>query len=284
MAPIDVPRLGDIASLDTRVFAFGAVAVFVSVLLSASWPVLAVSRIDATTVLAHAGASTPDPGGRRFQQAVVAAQVALALLLLAGTGVFFRSIRALDHTLLGFTPDHLMAVPVSAAISDLPTWTQRFDRLEEELTSAPRIESVGALYRRPLLGPIGLDNQPIYPGQTPADPSTWGLNPHLNVETATPGLFETMRIRILRGRGFTSRDTTAAPGVVVVSERAARRLWPGRDPIGQRLRDMSYRVDRESVAWQTVVGVVDDVRYRGLTDVRLDLCYPPRNPTNAFGT
>ena len=53
-----------------------------------------------------------------------------------------------------------------------------------------------------------------------------------------------------------------------------RRLWPGRDPIGQRLRDMSYRVDRESAAWQTVVGVAEDVRYRGLTDVRLDLYVP----------
>ena len=279
IAPIDVPRLGDIASLDPRVFAFGAVAVFASVLLSASWPVLAVSRIDATTVLAHAGASTPDPGGRRFQRAVVAAQVALAFLLLAGTGLFFRSIRALDHTVLGFSPDRLVAVPVSAAMSDLPTWNQRLDRLEEQLAATPGVQAVGALYRRPLLGPIGLDNQPIYPGQTPADPSTWGLNPHLNIETTTPGLFDAMGIRIVRGRGFTNADTTTAPGVVVVSKGAARRLWPGRDPIGQRLRDMSYRVARESSAWQTVVGVAEDVRYRGLTDVRLDLYVPAAQST-----
>jgi hypothetical protein len=102
-----------------------------------------------------------------------------------------------------------------------------------------------------------------------------------NIETVSSGSFEAMGIRIVRGRAFSERDTSHAPGVVIVSESAARRIWPGRDPIGQRLRDMSYRAKDPAGAtsWQTVVGVAEDVRYRGLTDVRLDL-YVPSTQSN----
>ena len=80
-----------------------------------------------------------------------------------------------------------------------------------------------------------------------------------------------MGTRLVRGRVFTDADTTTAPGVAIVSESAARRLWPGRDPIGQRLREPTYRIgakDAPAGVWQTVVGVVQDVRFRGLNDVR----------------
>jgi hypothetical protein len=92
----------------------------------------------------------------------------------------------------------------------------------------------------------------------------------------TPGYFRTLDIRLVRGRLFTQQDQATAPGVVIVSETAARRLWPGSEAIGQRLRDPLYRADDSPAtpAWQTVVGVVEDVRYRGLSDVRLDLYLP----------
>jgi len=86
-----------------------------------------------------------------------------------------------------------------------------------------------------------------------------------------------MGIALRRGRAFDDRDTLAAPGVVVVSESTARRLWPGRDPIGQRLLEPTWRGKAPAGApprWQTVVGVVADVRYRGLDDMRLDTYVP----------
>jgi hypothetical protein len=86
-----------------------------------------------------------------------------------------------------------------------------------------------------------------------------------------------MGIRLVRGRWFTDADTTAAPGVVVVGESMARKIWPDRDPIGQRISDPTYRTadsDHPIGVWQTVIGVVEDVRYRGLNDVRLDLYAP----------
>jgi len=99
----------------------------------------------------------------------------------------------------------------------------------------------------------------------------------------SPRYFETMRTRLVRGRVFTAADTTTAPGVAVVSESAARRLWPGRDAIGQRLREPTYRIgakDAPPGAWQTVVGVVQDVRFRGLNDPRLDLYVPATQSRN----
>ena len=263
-------------SFDPRVLGFGVVAAFVTVALSALWPIVVVSRLDATRVLAHSGMSSADAGGRRVQRAVVVAQVALALTLLAGTVVFLRSIQSLDHAALGFEPEHLLAVPVSSPVADASRWDVAYARFEERMRALPRIDAAGSVYLRPLLGPIGLDNQPIYPGQVPEDPSTWGLNPLVNLQTVTPGYFRVMGIRLLKGRAFTDTDSSAAPGVVIVSERAAGRLWPGRNPLGQRLRDMSYRASPGAgpAAWQTVVGVAEDVRYRGLTDVRLDMYVP----------
>ena len=276
LAPIDVPRLGDMMALDARVLGFGIVAAFTTVGLSALWPTVVVSRLDATRVLAHGGASSADPGGRRVQRAVVMAQVALALTLLAGTVVFLRSIEALDDAALGFEPEHLFALPVSSTVVDPARWDVAYARFEERIRALPQVGAVGSVYLRPLLGPIGLDNQPLYPGQVPENPSTWGLNPHVNLQTVTPEYFRAMGIRVLKGRAFSDTDSTAAPGVVIVSERAAARLWPGRNPLGQRLSDMSYRMTtgHGPVMWQTVIGVAEDVRYRGLTDVRLDLYVP----------
>ena len=285
LAPIDVPRLADVTSLDPRVLGFGFVLAFTTVGVSALWPVIVVSRLDAARVLAHGPQSSADRSGRRVQRAVVVAQVALALTLLAGTAVFLRSIQALDHAALGFEPARLLAVSVASRSADQPRWDAAYARLEDRMRGLPQVEAVGSVYLRPLLGPIGLDNQPFYPGQVPEDPSTWGLNPHVNLQTVTPGYFRVMGIRLLKGRAFTQNDTSTAPGVVIVSERAAARLWPGRSPLGQRLRDMSYRMDIATgpVAWQTVVGVAEDVRYRGLTDVRLDLYVPAAQSNHRVG-
>jgi putative ABC transport system permease protein len=138
------------------------------------------------------------------------------------------------------------------------------------------------VYLRPLSGPIGFDSQPFHPGQIPQDPRTWGLNPHTNLEVVTPGYFRTMGIRLVRGRLFTERDTGTSPGVVIVSESAARRLWPRREAIGQRLRDPAYLQQKAEppLQWQSVVGIVEDVRYPGLNDVRLDLYLPATQSTN----
>jgi putative ABC transport system permease protein len=277
LAPGDVPRLDEVALLDLRVLAFGATATFATATICALWPVLVARRVDALSVLAHGPGVASDRGGRRIQRAIVVGQVGTAVALLFGTALFLRTVQSLDATVLGFDPDHLVSFGVGAPAADVVRWNAFTDRLLARVRAIPGVASASMAMVRPLNGPIGWDNQPVFPGQPLKDPSTWGLNPHLNFVTVSPGYFRTMRTALIRGRLFTEADGTAAPGAVIVSESAARRLWPGQDPIGQRLREPTYRIgdkDAPEGLWQTVVGVVQDVRFRGLNDVRLDLYAP----------
>jgi putative ABC transport system permease protein len=135
----------------------------------------------------------------------------------------------------------------------------------------PDVEAAGAVYLRPLaLGPIEQEAGVILEGQ-PETRQAERQNPTLNYQVATPGYFAAMRIAIRNGRPFDGYDTPGSTRVVLVSETAARRLWPGQDPIGKRLSLPTFKPDGPPKAWRTVVGVVSDVRYRGIDDVRLDV-------------
>lgn len=281
LAPGDVPRLDSVRLADGNVLLFAGAIAFITMGLCALWPALAARHVDVSSALTH-GREFSHPRGRRTQRALVVTQIAVALTLLAGTALFYRTVRGLDRTTLGFDPDGLMALSLNPPTSDVERWNAFYDELTTRVTAQPHVVAAGSVLRRPLSGPIGWDNQPFFPGQVVEDPRTWGLNPHINLEVVSPGYFTAMGVRLVRGRLFTARDTTNAPGVVIVSESAARRLWPGRDPIGQRLSEPSYRTvpATSPPPWQTVVGVVEDVRYRGLNDVRLDLYVPATQSAN----
>ena len=281
LAPDNVPRLDSVSLADGSVLVFAGAMAFVTIGLCALWPALAARQIHVASALTH-GREYAHPRGRSTQRALVVVQIAVALTLLAGTALFYRTVRGLDRTTLGFDPDGLMALTVTPPTSDVDRWNAFYDGLLARVVALPHVVSASTVLRRPLSGPIGWDNQPFFPGQVVEDPQTWGLNPHLNLEVVTPDYFKTMGIRLVRGRVFSPRDTTHAPGVVIVSESAARRIWPGRDPIGQRLSEPSYRTvpPVSPPPWQTVVGVVEDVRYRGLNDVRLDLYVPATQSGN----
>jgi hypothetical protein len=127
------------------------------------------------------------------------------------------------------------------------------------------------VYLRPLeLGPVGQETSVLLEGQ-PNTPRARASNPVLNYQVATPGYFEAMRIRLVRGRTFTDDDRPTSTRVAIVGETAARRLWPGQDAIGKKLLLPAFADGDTAVAWRTVVGVVGDVHYRGLGDVRLDV-------------
>jgi putative ABC transport system permease protein len=276
LAPAEVPRLDGVTLVNGAVLGFGAAAAFLTVALCAVWPILVARRIDAVSVLTH-GRDAGAGRGRLVQRTIVISQMAIALTLLVGTGLFLRTVRGLDRTTLGFEPDRLYAFNLSPQAGDVSKWNAGYDAVIARVRALPQVAGVAGVLNRPLNGPVGWDNQPIYPGQLPSDPNTWGLNPHINLEVVTPGYLKTMGIRLVRGRWFTEADSTAAPGVVVIGESMARRMWPGKDPIGQRMFEPSYRnaqSDRPTGVWQTVVGVVEDVRYRGLNDVRLDVYLP----------
>jgi hypothetical protein len=141
----------------------------------------------------------------------------------------------------------------------------------------PSVTSAAGVFRAPMRGPIGVDGQIVIEGD---DLSRDAPNRHplVNAESATPGYFATMGIRLVAGREFTRADGADAPGVVMVSESLARALWPGRNPIGQRMlsrfRLKPDRRDDGTIDWDTVVGVAADVRYREIEQARFDLYLP----------
>jgi putative ABC transport system permease protein len=151
------------------------------------------------------------------------------------------------------------------------------------LRTMPGVDVAGAIFLRPLEhAAIGNDATILIEGQRVGpEYRHWEQNPRTNYEAITADYFRTMGIK--RGRPFTEADSERAPQVVIVSKGLADRLWPGQDPIGKRLlRPGALRDTKDQLLWSTVVGVVENVRYRGLADIRFDLYVPHlQNPTDA---
>jgi len=219
------------------------------------------------------GTRTLASGGSRLRTALVAGEVALALVVLVGAGLLVRSFLALRHVPLGFDAERVVAVEAGPS-ERLGLAEQRayVDALLERLRALPGVESAAAVTLRPLWGTVGMDWPFTIEGQSPKDAER---NPLLNFETVTPDYFRTMGIPVRRGRAFDERDREGQRGVVIVGESLARREWPGQDPIGKRLKLPLPGTECDG-KWLTVVGVATDARYRELTATRLDLYMPHR--------
>jgi predicted permease len=222
------------------------------------------------------------PRERRLQHLVVGWQVAVAVVLLSGAALFVRSVRMLDRTDVGFRAEGLLSMHVEPSWKEIERWDAFHDALLARTGELSGVAEAGAIYLRPLSGPIGNDVIPVLFGQEGlGENAPWRSNARANIEAITPGYFRTLGIPLLRGRDFASTDVAAAPNVVIVSASAAAKYWPDRDAIGQQLVVATQRAPgtREQLRWQTVVGVVGNVRYRGLLDPRLDIYLPAAQST-----
>jgi putative ABC transport system permease protein len=276
MAPDNVPRL-DAVQFDVRVFGFAVIVCVCTTLLVGLGPGLQASRWTLGRVLNHDGARL----GRsnRLRHAFVVAQVGLALVLLVSAGLVGRSFANMLRLDIGFDPVNVLTLDVSVPDATSVRHNQFYTALLARLTAMPGVESAGAVFQRPLEhAGIGMDAPILIEGQRVGLAfRDWERNPTVNFESVTPDYFRAIGTRVLRGRAFTSRDDDRAPRVAIVSDRLARRLWPGQDPIGRRIHAPGV-VTASDVAvherWPLVVGVVEDARYRGLSDPRFDLYVP----------
>ena len=272
LAPDDVPRLADV-SINLPVALFTLAATALTAVLCGLGPIRQAGAIDLTDALSDTTRTTTGRASQRARAFLLTAQIALAVVLLVAAGLIVRSFGRLRAIDLGFTPDRVLSMNVTprAPGNASNVW---FDDLLKRVASLPHVEDAGAILLPPLaLGPIGQETSVLLEGQ-PDTPQSRRANPTLNYQVATAGYFRTMRIALDAGRFFDARDDARAPRVAIVSESAARRLWPGRNPIGQRLAMPSFTPGSQKDIWRMVVGVVDDVRYRGVTDVRLDVYDP----------
>jgi predicted permease len=242
--------------------------------LSALASIAVVRRSSLRDALAG-GSRSVAAGGSRACTALVAAEVALALVLVAGAGLLLRSFTALRAAPLGFEPRQLVAFDCDASEKRHPDLDEARLYVEELLArvrALPGVEAAAAVTLRPLWGTVGMDWPFTVEGQSPKDAER---NPLVNFETVTPGYFQAAGIPLARGRDFDAFDRSGRPGVAIVSDALARRYWPGQDPIGKRLK-IPLPPTEYNGAWLTVVGVAGDARYRELQATRLDLYLPAR--------
>ena len=218
--------------LHPRLLAFALAVVICSALLAGSLPALQASRADLDTLLRGAPQRT-DPGGRRrLMSAFVAGQIALAVLLLSAAGLVIVNFRLLRRGQLGFDERQLLTAEIELPRQRYGDSARRaafVDQLAARLSASPGISGAGVTTMNPLRGTTW--SAPLIAEEQ--DESQAASVYHRLV---TPGLLNAMRIPLTRGRDFSPADGADAPPVAIVSARLAARLWPGKDPIGQRLR------------------------------------------------
>ena len=272
LSPADIPRLND-AGIDWPVALFALATALVATSLVGLVPALRASRTSLVDDMKNGSMG----GGQAASPArgvLVAVQVAGTLVLLIATGLCLRSFARLSELDLGFNPTNVLTFAVSGLNEEqFPARAARHalvERLISNLEQLPQVRSAGAVYERPFEhGPIGMDSGVLLEGQGDT-PDQWNRNGSVNWESVTPGYFEAMNIRLVRGRIFDQRDGAAAALSAIVSEAAASHFWPGQDPLGKRLR----LALTEDGRWHTVVGVVATARYREIANPRLDLYVP----------
>ncbi len=255
---------------DAYVLAFTVWMGFLSALLFGSAPAWQVSAVRCFEALKEGGRSgTASRGHQRVRACLVAGEVALALVLLFGAGLFLKSLARLQQVNPGFDPRGVMTGALSLPESRYkePQKQIAFYRaVLERLRNLPGVESAAATAPLPFSGAVSsasfnIEGRP----QAPGDPG-----PHSDLQYVTPGYFAVMRIPLDSGRVFTDEDREDGLPVVVIDENLARQYWPNQDPVGRRLRRGN------NSPWATIIGVVGHVDRSTLVgDTGKGLCYYP---------
>lgn len=269
-APPGTPRLGEV-QLNGSALA-GAIGITaVATLFFALAPAFTTSRTEAQQVLRSGDRRSASRRSRLTAEALVAGQVALALLILSAAGLIARSLLELENAKLSLDPSHLLIGELAIRYDELDDTGSQLALIGELVTrleAVPGVRAVSPVVAVPYSGSGGWDGRPVAEGQSANDAVG---NPLLNMELVSPDYFRTLGVAVLRGRGFTEQDREGAPPVVMLSESAARSYWPGENPLGRRVK-MGAGSDR----YFTVVGIVPDTRYRDLREARPSIYFPLR--------
>ncbi|MGH7647872.1 MAG: ADOP family duplicated permease [Gemmatimonadaceae bacterium] len=258
-SPPGVPRLSD-ATLNAPVLVFAGVVALACGIVFGVWPALRATRLDLQQVLREGSRDSSLAVRGSMRTVLVIAEVSLALVLLVGAGLLVRSAIALEHVSPGFDPHGLLVAGVALPAARYPTdsaVTAGFDRIVEAVQSVPGAASVALVSRIPI-DAFGMDCMTWRDGENTNDAS--GVD--ANVRGATGNYFATMRTPLLRGRIFGVADAAGAPAVVVINQRLAHALFADADPIGRRITQCAGQAPK----WLEVVGVVADMRARGLAE------------------
>jgi len=257
VAPRQIRELAQIR-VDRPVLGFSAGLTVATTLVFALVPALRASRVELASSLKDGGHGTSGLPAGRLRRALIVAQVAVCLFLLAGAGLMLRSFSRLLDVSPGFEAEGAISAeltPAGPAYDDDAARMRYFDRTLRAAASLPGVQQAGAIDVLPMQGNYGLSY--FIEGY---EPRAGEPQPSDQIRRAMPGYFAAMKQRVVDGREFTAGDDANAPAIALVNEAWVRRYFPGKDVLGRRIRLDS----RRGGEWRTIVGVVSDARERGL--------------------
>ena len=257
-------------AFDWRVFTYVAGVALAAGVLAGLVPAVRVLRADLNSVLREGGRGLIGESGRHWlRNGLVIAQVAGSLIVLVAAGLFTRSLTRAESIDLGFNPHNVLNLGFDPELQgyDQARAEAFFRELLDRARALPSVQSASLAFSVPL--GIYNDGAKVYPEGQTLPPSERVSGAGFN--RVSPGYFATLGMHILEGRAFTDADTTASLPVAVVNQTMAARLWPKRDPIGQRF---SYK--SPSGPYVTVVGLMRDAKTTGLLDAPGMYFYVPQ--------
>lgn len=264
MQPAQLPRLDAIA-VDRPVLMFAAVAAVLTTLLAGSPPAIFATRTDVLLAMRSGSRGTAGTIARRARATLIVVEIAASIVLLVSAGLLARSLTALIHTDLGVTTENVMAALLDLSAGRTVA-AERQAEIAEELTArVAGIPSVRAAGFGTGLPPTGEYMRVSFVLSNAANQG--GVSHMVTAVPASPGYFDALQIRLLKGRLFTDADSKAAALSVIINREAARRFFGNDDPIGRTLP-----IGKDAM---TVVGVVENVKYTGIASPSESVIYRP---------
>ena len=255
---------------DFRVAGFATLCTGAAAGLTLAFSAFRAIRRNAVDVLRGARAAT-DSQGHRTRAVLTVAQVAIAVLLVVTGSFAARSFARILATDPGLRTEDVVTARVSLSSVRYPNAARRvafFENVQAALEAQPGVMKAGSVSMLPLTGQLN-DWTFGIEGYTPSAPA---VNPGEQTRLVHGNYFDLFGIRLIEGRLFMASDSAATPRVAIVSELLAQKYWPGTSPVGRRIRRWSLTSDEP---WTTVVGVVADIRHRGLTTPPEPILYFP---------
>lgn len=260
LAPAGMPRL-EAVQIDARVFVFAVLLVVATGALLGMISAWKASRRAPREFLgASSRSASENRESRRLKGFLVAAEFALAMVLLTGSALLIRSLVAVLHVDLGFHPENVLTVNVNfPAGAPAAQSLEAGHRMLEEIQRIPGVQAAGAVRGLFFLDETRMHALRQVEGRASEPVTSWK---QLVWSSVSGNYFQAMGIPLLRGRNFNDADGPDAPPVVIVNQTLAERYWPGEDPVGRRIKGFDTRGKNDE--WLTVAGVVGDTRSGGV--------------------
>jgi putative ABC transport system permease protein len=271
MGPASIPRLGEVG-VDLRVLAFTIAIAVTTSLVFGLVPALTATGGVVARFVSTAGRGTVGSGHTRIRRTLVVCEMALAVVLLIGAGLLIRSYQRISLVNPGFSADHLLTFTVALPEQKYKTSADagRFMRdLVARVGDHPGVEHAAGVFGLPLDDTFRASSSFTRAGETDNADS-----PSAGMRIVTPDYFSTMKIPLRSGRPFDAHDDENGPEVVAINEEAARRYWPGINPLGQQLH-LGVRMAEARSGQKTIVAVVGDVKGSSLDATAAPEVYVP---------